>query len=159
MRLSPLGSTLPDVRVDALPLLLASPRLAQEAEREPLDRIRMQKAVFLAEQGGPEDWQALYTFRPYDWGPFSRQLVDTVDTLVADGAMDLDQWPYRRYPAYVTTELGDDMVEKTWIDLSSEERDFLSRVRRFVTERTFHQLLRDVYDAYPAYATRSRFGT
>jgi uncharacterized protein YwgA len=58
-----------------LPLLLASERFATDEETEPLDRIRVQKGVFLLEQRGPSSWRSLYTFSPYDWGPFSRDLA------------------------------------------------------------------------------------
>ena len=38
----------------ALPLLLASARSIEADETEPLDRLRMQKGVFLLEQRGPD---------------------------------------------------------------------------------------------------------
>src|SRR5262249_30104921 len=40
----------------ALPLLLASDRFASGEEREPLDRLRMQKGVFLLQMRGPTRW-------------------------------------------------------------------------------------------------------
>src|SRR4051812_44768464 len=62
------------VHKEDLPLLLASPRFASESETEPLDRLRMQKGVFLLQMRGPDEWQSLYRFVPYDWGPYSRDL-------------------------------------------------------------------------------------
>ena len=45
-----------------IPLLLASEQFAAEHELEPLDRLRMQKGVFLLMERGPESWRDLYSF-------------------------------------------------------------------------------------------------
>ena len=93
-----------------LPLLLASARFASEEEREPLDRIRMQKAIFLLEMQGPPAWRDAFEFSPYDWGPYSRVLTTTVNSLLADRLLEQTPVPHRRYSGYRSTEEGEVIV-------------------------------------------------
>lgn len=138
-----------------LPLLLASDRFRREDEPEPLDRIRMQKGVFLLSQRGRADWQRLYRYTPYDWGPYSGSLADDLDDLVAKGLMEYERIPGRRYGRYRTTAEGEKVVDQFNID--EKALRFVGKVRLFVTERSFTRLLKDVYKAFPEYAVRSRF--
>ena len=142
------------MRKQDLPLLLASERFQREAESQPLDRLRMQKGVFLLEMRGPASWRELFEFKPYDWGPYSRDLVSTVAQLASEGYLEKDRVPRGRYHAYRTTPTGEDHISE---ELSEGEERFIAEVREFVTSKPFAQLLRDVYAAHPEYATRSRF--
>lgn len=138
-----------------LPLLLASDRFRREDEPEPLDRIRMQKGVFLLSQRGRAEWQRLYPYSPYDWGPYSRSLAADLDALVAKGLMEYERIPGRRYGRYRTTAEGEKAIDQS--DIDEKALRFVAKVRLFVTERSFTRLLRDVYAAFPEYAARSRF--
>lgn len=143
---------------DGLPLLLASTRFAAGDESQPLDRVRMQKGVFLLQMRGSEAWRGLFDFEPYDWGPYSRQLSSSVSHLLVDGMLEQDQQTSSGYSAYRTTPAGERAVSDLEGQLSPSELEFIRAVRRFVTTRSFNQLLRDVYAAHPEYATASRFG-
>lgn len=141
-----------------LPLLLASQKLAVPTEREPLDRLRLQKGVFLLQERGPEDWRELYQYEPWDWGPFSRDLAVDLNRLVDEAFLELEPVPGRRYPRYRTSRAGEEHLEKdVWSRLSQEEIDWVKRVRAYVTSRSFSQLLREVYRVFPDYAVASRF--
>jgi uncharacterized protein YwgA len=141
----------------ALPLLLASDRFAPGSEREPLDRLRMQKGVFLLQMRGRQEWAELFPFEPYDWGPFSRELANAVTRLLGLGLLEKESLPNRRYGRYRTTAAGERVVDQAAVELTPEEHNFIASVRRLLTERSFTQLLRDVYAAYPDYAVNSRF--
>lgn len=141
----------------ALPLLLASARFVEGGETEALDRIRMQKGVFLLEMRGPEDWRDFYTFKPYDWGPFSRDLISDVDRLQSRKLLTLMRFAGLQYSEYRTTDGGEEIVERAVDEMDEETVDFVRSVRRYVTRKPFASLLREVYDAYPAYAVKSRF--
>lgn len=138
---------------DALPLLLADPSLATSEEKYGLDRLRLQKGVFLMQQRGPDAWAELYEYAPYDWGPFSFELARHVDLLIARGDLAKGEARGSRYREYVTTARGSERLN----DLPDVERRFATAVRRFVCARSFTRLLRDVYSAYPDYAVNSRF--
>lgn len=142
---------------DRLPLLLASPRFADANATEPLDRIRMQKGVFLLQQRGPTAWHDLFRFRPYDWGPYSADLAGRLVDLTSLHLLEREEVPGRRYQAYVTTATGEHVVDEEIVQMPEPHAEFIRRVRSFVTTRPFAQLLRDVYAAFPAYAVNSRF--
>jgi uncharacterized protein len=62
-----------------------------------------------------------------------------------------------RYGEYRTTPDGEKQVAAMLPDLPEPIAVFVKNTRRFVTTRSFSQLLQEVYAAYPLYATRSRF--
>jgi uncharacterized protein YwgA len=138
-----------------LPVLLAADRYGSADESEPLDRIRMQKGVFLFAKRGPKDWRDIYCYLPFDWGPYSSALASDLSDLVAEGLLDYEQVPGRRFGRYRTTPAGERAL--AGIPLDPRIDTFVRAVRHFVTTRSFSELLRDVYAAFPVYATRSRF--
>lgn len=140
-----------------LPLLLASDRFAPSKEQEPLDRLRLQKGVFLLEMRGSDDWKELYQYVPWDWGPFSRELAVEVNELVAGGLIEEEPVQWRRYPRYRTTSTGEEKIDKVIPTLSAHQQEYIQKVRAYVTSRSFSQLLREVYKAFPKYAAASRF--
>lgn len=140
-----------------LPLLLASSQAQQGEEPYPLDRVRMQKAIFLATMRGSSTWSDMYSYRPYNWGPYSGRLVSDLGELVSSGTLTLESHPGGRYDRYEATAQGEQEAVQKWMLLDGSERAFIKQVRAFVTSRSFQRLLKDVYAAYPEYATKSQF--
>jgi uncharacterized protein len=140
-----------------LPLLLASDRCASAEESEPLDRLRMQKGVFLLAMRGRPEWAHLFQFVPYDWGPYSFGLASTVESLVGQGMLEKEAFPGRHYSRYRTTQAGERLIDQLTIETAADERTFICAVRKYVTSRSFARLLREVYKVYPDYAVNSRF--
>ncbi len=140
-----------------LPELLASSWAAPKSETFPLDRIRMQKAIFLATQRGPEDWKPLYHYEPYNWGPYSSTLANDVRSLMAGGLMMVQPVAGSSYGTYRTTPAGDAHTRPIWDSLPPEHQQFLRNVRAYVTGKSFNSLLKEVYAAYPAFAVKSQF--
>ena len=140
-----------------LPLMLASGFTRVGPEPYPLDRVRMQKAVFLITQRGTPRLRELYEYRPYNWGPYSDALAQDVRALEATGRMAVEAAPGSRYGRYVTTVVGEAHVIPVWNDLEPGERAFVANVRRYVTASSFNKLLREVYAEYPEFATASQF--
>ncbi len=140
-----------------LPLLLASDCAAEGQDKFPLDRIRMQKAIFLLTQRGSEGWRDLYTYRPYDWGPYSRALASDIDVLIETGNLEIEPFSGNRYGSYTATDSGEQRATQVWSRLDAHEKTFVRNVRKYVTSASFNKLLREVYAAYPEFATKSRF--
>ena len=138
-------------------LLLASAEAGGTGERYPLDNVRMQKAVFLLTQRGPEGWRASYGFEPYNWGPFSRLLAAELRDKTEAGELATVNIPGNRHAGYRATATGEMQISSAWQSLSDREKNFVRTVRKYVTSRSFNDLLREVYAAYPDYATRSHF--
>jgi uncharacterized protein YwgA len=141
-----------------LPLLLASDDNAGPSETEPLDRLRMQKGVFLLAMRGPEAWRDLFRFKPYDWGPYSFDLARTLEDLLADGLLVKEAFPGRRHMRYRTSQAGERLIDELADEITTDERAFVQATRRYANSRSFARLLREVYKAYPEFAVNSRFG-
>lgn len=132
--------------------------LASDAGKEyPLDRIRVQKAIFLLTRRGNPKWREFYWYKPYNWGPYSSQLAADMDSLMRRGLVELEDIPGSRYPEYRATPVGETRAAGVWATLQPVERDFIRSVRNYVTGKSFAQLLREVYAAYPEFATASYF--
>lgn len=141
-----------------LPVLLCSPQAAARGDgSHPLDRVRMQKAIFLLIQRGPAAWRSAYTYRPYNWGPYCGDLSHDVNRLIESGVIRLSHADGATYGRYQLTEAGEAVADDIWATLGPEEQDFLSVVRSYVTHKDFNGLLREVYKEYPEYATKSRW--
>lgn len=140
-----------------LALVIASDLAAAPEERFPLDRIRMQKALFMATQRGPKPWRTFFDYRPYNWGPYSSQLAGDLDVMSHDDLLRCERQPDWRHPKYATTASGESEAARIWMAMDPGERAFLRQVRAYVTSRSFTELLREVYAAYPEYAVASRF--
>ncbi|WGX97155.1 hypothetical protein [Nocardioides sp. L-11A] len=152
-----------------LPLILASPCVSGNDGTFPLDRIRMQKAVFLVtrEASGMRrdrkeasllrQWSDAYVYEPYNWGPYSSRLNDDLGTLQRRGLMILSFAGDARYGRYVLTQSGVGLVERVWHSIGRDTCDLLASVRTWVTSRDFNSLLREVYEEFPEYATKSRW--
>jgi len=142
-------------RVD-LPLLLTSD-LVGDRGKFPLDPVRMQKAIFLLTQRGSDSWQHFYSYRPYNWGPYSGQLSADLDVLQATDQLVAEPFPGSQYGSFRATALAESRAREAWDTCSPAEKLFLRAVRGYVTSKSFNALLREVYAAYPQYASKSLF--
>jgi uncharacterized protein len=145
------------MRSSDLPLLLAAGLSASGGEPYPLDRVRMQKAVFLLVERGGGGFRGLYKYRPYNWGPYSDDLASDLRALEAAGYIGAEAPATGRYGQYTLTPAGEIEAGRVWANLSEVERSFVAEVRRYVTHSSFSKLLREVYAAHPEYATASQF--
>jgi len=116
-----------------------------------LDPIRVMKGAFLISQRGRPAWRELFNFQPYDYGPFDQSVYRARDQLVAAGYW--EPHPRGRYDAYALTDEGRRRAGE--LELDAAGVDWLKRIGSYVTSRSFAQLLREIYQAYPNYAARS----
>lgn len=130
-------------------LLLADGATGQFA----LDPVRLMKGAFLGVERGRAEWRGLFRFEAYDYGPFDRHVYDARDRLIVDGLLELIPG---RYDSYRLTDRGRERARELSTELG-EDADWMRRIGRYVTTRSFEQLLNEVYGAHPEYAVRSRF--
>ena len=141
-------------RSDWLLLLLTKSVLGVDGP-EGLDPVRIQKGMFLTSMRGPA--KNLYTFRPYNWGPFSPAVYGDLDRLVDEGLVLREDVAGRNWQRYSPSPAGVEVAGEFAKSLGDVSLKWMGSCRRFLTERSFTQLLRDVYAAYPEYATASQF--
>lgn len=142
---------------------------------------RLEKLAFLAqrEYGLPNR----YSFEPYDYGPWSAEVVDDADALRAVGLMEVieeplalsyqegddivteSQIPDRDDPEslqpgklrrYKLTAAGQTAAKKLWSILPAPERNQISALKQAYNQIPLTDLLRHVYTKYPETASRSK---
>lgn len=119
----------------------------------PFDPVRLMKGAFLVSQRGRAEWRDLFNFEAYDYGPFDRGVYDVRDRLIYS---DLLEAIPGRYDSYRLTGAGSEQV-RVLKDAFGDDADWIRRIGRYVTTRSFASLLNEVYDAHPEFAVRSRF--
>ena len=118
----------------------------------PLDTIRLMKGAFFVDQLGPDPWCELFSFRPYRFGPFDSSVYTVRDGLVRDGL--LERHGAGRYATYSLTDAG--RVRAGEVGQADQRiADWLRNIGRWVTGKSFSDLLKDVYERYPEFATQS----
>lgn len=118
-----------------------------------LDPIRLMKACFLVSQRGRTAWRAVFDFQPYAYGPFDSGVYSARDALVGRGLLLSDTTG--RYPAYSLSDEGRAEAGRIREQVGDDDVAWLARIGGYVTSRSFSQLLREVYAAFPEFAVRS----
>lgn len=135
-------------------------------DSEPIiGRTRLQKLVFLIEMEFQESEGQLplspnsYNFEPYDYGPFSKELYQDIDSLEEQNLVEELREEYRegevRYE-YNINDKGEEFVEN---NLSKEETEIVlslaQEVKDEFNEMDLPDLIKEVYSRYPEYAKNS----
>lgn len=123
---------------------------------EPIDRIRIQKAMFLFAQLSKAPAAQKYDFKPYHYGPFSYAIYPDLEELAREGMARAEVGPINSI-SYSLTSAGQTEVAALRSRLPNESVVFLRSLRDWVMQRTFRQLLTDIYRLYPEYAVNSIF--
>jgi uncharacterized protein len=147
-----------------VPLLIGKPETAlllflQDSEHR-LDPIRIMKGMFIFSMEAPEKWLATYEryqFIPYSWGPYSKDLDDSLDQLVQHGYIKISKMAGKSWNYYYLSDKGKEEARKLAKTLPPEAEGYLRKIRDFVLRVDFKTLLDTVYKKYPAYATKSVF--
>jgi uncharacterized protein len=117
------------------------------------DPIRLMKGAFLVSQRGPTEWRAHFDFSPYSYGPFDSTVYVLRDRLLTQGLLRAER--HGRYESYALTETGKRRVAELRKALPQPTSEWVGSVGSYVTSKSFSRLLREIYAAFPEYATRS----
>lgn len=135
-------------------LPLAALAVAEDGEVEGITRF--QKLVFLAQR--ERDGAAPYSFRADDYGPFSPELYDDIDRLVAAGLIDEreDETEFgNTAQVYTLTEKGRRAVENSEGEEFPVSEEELRRLGEEFEDVDLWDLLEYVYTEYPRMARNS----
>jgi hypothetical protein len=119
----------------------------------PLDPIRLMKGCFIVDQIGPAEWKGLFAFEPYDYGPFDSSVYRARDALVGKDL--LLRYPAGRYSQYAISEAGRERAAMLASSMDKPAADWLRNIGHWVTSKSFTELLREIYERFPDYATKS----
>lgn len=122
--------------------------------------VRLQKGLFLLAQEGGLPLAERYEFEPYNYGPMSREIYHDVERQVRRGSLVRSPVPGYSWGIVSATPAGRERATTTDRLARLEHpaaRMALHRISPLVQRLSFADLLRMVYDCYPAYASRSVF--
>jgi len=115
-----------------------------------IDRIRVMKGMFLfQEDGHAPRWEVDYKFRPYDYGPFTEEIYRDAMLLIERGLVA----EAVEAKAYRVTEAGRRYLSTVQFD--PKPLAALIELRVLVSDLSFRELLKTVYQKHPASAARS----
>ena len=120
--------------------------------------VQIQKALFLfGQEAGGLIGTKFYSFKPYDYGPFDAAIYDDLRRMKNEGHVGEEWRPGRNWKDYMITEAGQNVASGLDKDGESRLTEFLGRIVEWVKARSFSDLLRSVYAAYPDFAVNSVF--
>lgn len=114
-----------------------------------VDRIRIMKGMFLFQAEAPRPPEIDYTFRPYDYGPFTPEIYRDLEALVEKSYV--VESPAGR--SYRATQQGRDYL--SGLLFPAQPLEALIELRVEITDLSFRKLLKRVYSAHPESARRS----
>jgi uncharacterized protein YwgA len=144
------------------PKLLPLALLALNEEGEIEGITRFQKLVFMAQKEIPNLQTREYTFKSYDYGPFSKELYDDIDALVGNGYVEraIQQTGNgNEKHIYSLTEKGRAYIHQILESESGSEDlevESLRQLKDEYNDMPILQLIRRVYNKHPEYAEDSK---
>jgi uncharacterized protein len=132
--------------------------IALDGGPQGLDPIRLQKGMFLFAMDEASSPDEVYDFVPYDYGPMSAQIYRDLDRLSEQGMIEAAPVEGQTWSRFSATEQGliaarDLLAEEP----SQEAAQRLYEIKVDVSTRTYQQVIEDVYDRFPEFASKSVF--
>lgn len=130
--------------------------LAAAGENATFAPVQVQKLFFLLDReachlvGGPH-----FDFKPYDYGPFDREVYEEFERLEAAGLVTTDH--SRRYRLYRLTPRGYAEGAQQLQSIPNPARTFFLSAANWIRSLNFQQLVAAIYKRYPDMKTNSIF--
>ena len=120
--------------------------------------VQIQKTMFLFGQGaGDSIGTVFYSFQPYDYGPFDAAIYADLRRMTSLGHVRGEWNPNRSWKTWTITGSGRKAALVLENDADARLAEYIGRIAVWVGERSFSDLLRSVYAAYPEFAVNSVF--
>jgi hypothetical protein len=117
-----------------------------------LDRLMLQKGLFLLRQAGAIPEQEAYDFRPDDFGPVSYQIYQDTDELLATHLLRETRQGGPRWWYYQATPAGRAVAADLAQRASPRTLSRLEVVRGLLKQLPFNQIVSGIYATFPDYA-------
>ncbi len=98
-----------------------------------------------------------YTFEPYNYGPFSKQVYVDADELQAEGLVARVAHQGGDWEDYAATQEGVKKAGELSKNISQKAVQYLQNLVKWSAQQSFPDLVRWVYANYPSYKANSLF--
>jgi uncharacterized protein len=120
-----------------------------------LSPVQLQKALFLLGEN-LQLGAGFFHFTPYDYGPFDSAVYSEAEGLEREGLVRIETPPYS-YREYRATDEGRARAEALRPQLAEGVAGYVDQVVTWVRSRSFNDLVRAIYQAYPKMKANSVF--
>ena len=130
--------------------------IAAGGENVSFTPVQVQKLFFLVDReaahltGGPH-----FSFKPYDYGPFDKQVYESLDLLAVGGLAEIGSAGRDR--TYSLSDAGYIQGTEALAQLPKSAVDYLTKLSHWVHSLTFEQLVASIYNRYPDMKVKSIF--
>ncbi len=120
--------------------------------------VQVQKLLFLVDQklatqlGGP-----FFDFQPYHYGPFDKAVYAELDTLEAEGKVEVIRDADLKLRKYRLRSAGEDAGRSLLQQMPDPVREYVGKLSSFVRNTSFPELVSAIYKAYPEMRSHSIF--
>lgn len=118
---------------------------------------QLQKLMFLIDAeipqriGGP-----FFSFEPYDYGPFDKEVYNTATSLQKDELLNID-YSYR-FRKYVLSDNGYEQGRKLFDSIEDQgAKSFMQDAAKWVKSLSFQEMVSAIYKKYPDMKEKSIF--
>jgi len=123
-----------------------------------LSPVQLQKALFLLGETLPSiNKDDFYRFKPYNYGPFSKEIYSDAEVLAASGLITIAAESGQSWASYRATQHGIRKSDELLATLDDSEKKYITKLVQWIRNLTFEQLLAHVYSKYSDYAKNSMF--
>lgn len=121
--------------------------------------VQVQKAFFLLDKNISREFGgAQFSFKPYDYGPFDRDVYVELSNLAALGLVTIeDVGRYNGGRRYSLTPAGEDVGSQYLGALSPRAQAYIKSVSTWVRSLSFAELVGAIYKSYPDMKVNSIF--
>ncbi|AJF27985.1 MULTISPECIES: hypothetical protein [unclassified Haloarcula] len=133
--------------------------LFEESEQHKIEgRTRLQKLVFLVQQLWDQSDSEVFNFEPYDYGPFSADILHELDHMEEDGLIEeqVTRLPKGKKYTYTLTDQGEQYLSETSDVSDGEIGSVVQRVISQFDSMPISRLLEYVYNKFPDYTVNSK---
>ena len=128
------------------------------AGREPLSPVQVQKYFFLLDRNVPEDVAGgHFDFQPYDYGPFDKEVYQTLDALQARGLVEIASPNGRGVRLYRLSETGIREAAEPLKRVPEYIKTYARSVADWIRPLSFTQVVSAIYAQYPEMKVNSVF--
>ncbi len=126
------------------------------AEGKPYTPVQVQKLFFLIDRNIPAEIEGpRFSFEPYHYGPFDKNVYEDLERLATEGYVDVDSEGSCK--AFRLTVRGQEHGERLFGDLPGKAQDYIRRASEFVRQLPFSRPVASIYRAYPEMRANSVF--
>ncbi|WP_243092781.1 restriction endonuclease subunit S [Thermus hydrothermalis] len=146
------------VLYERLPRLVTLALVAEEARsaRRSAEVLvtALMKYLFLLQMEGSSTRRRFYHFVPYDYGPFAKELYTDLQKLQDEGLVRVESNPEEEKTKITLTDPA--RIDEELAELPDDLKQDVATIVKTYGDLDHNNLLKIVYEKYPAYARKSR---